>query len=200
MFLNTFRAKSGIYGFRADRLENVNGYECKVYCASDVDLLTKTRTEHLTREDKERYKNSQRLSSLRSLAGIVETTYPNPFESNPPEDAWKRNPYKLTMVEYFNPQSDDSRDIGTPRELMVKTQHFKANLWLSEEFPLSLPEQVLPILDLMAISSSHFAKLRDFITLKIPVGFPVKIGIEFYFIKLICCDNLFSQRSHCFTC
>lgn len=33
-----------------------------------------------------------------------------------------------------------------------------------------------PIIDLMAISNAHFAKLRDFITLRLPPGFPVKIG------------------------
>jgi len=28
----------------------------------------------------------------------------------------------------------------------------------------------------MAISSTHFAKLRDFIQMQLPAGFPVKIG------------------------
>lgn len=169
------RSKSGIIGFRTDRSESVNGYECKVFYANDVDLLTKVRLEHLSREDKDRYKNSQRFS-LRSIAGISESVFANPFEANPPDDSCKQNPYKLSLLDYFRPPDGENRDIGTPRELLVKTQHFKANLWLSEEFPLSLPEQVLPILDLMAISSSHCAKLRDFVNLKIPPGFPVKIG------------------------
>lgn len=47
---------------------------------------------------------------------------------------------------------------------------------MSEDHPLSLVKQVTPIIDLMARTSSHFARLRDFVTLKFPPGFPVKIG------------------------
>lgn len=69
---------------------------------------------------------------------------------------------------------------GRPKDQTTKTQKFKATLWLAEEFPLSLPEQVVPIIDLMAASNAHFRKLKDFITLQLPAGFPVKIG------KIIC--------------
>ena len=48
---------------------------------------------------------------------------------------------------------------------------------MSEEHPLSLVKQVTPIIDLMARTSSHFARLRDFVALKFPPGFPVKIGV-----------------------
>lgn len=87
------------------------------------------------------------------------------------------NPCNITPEEYFDEEVDlKGRDIGRPKEVHTKVQKFKATLWLAEQYPLSLPEQILPIVDLMAISSSHFAKLRDFIQMQLPSGFPVKIG------------------------
>lgn len=56
-------------------------------------------------------------------------------------------------------------------------QKFRATLWLCEEYPLQLQQQIMPILDLMAtMASPHINKLKDFITMHLPAGFPVKIG------------------------
>lgn len=41
------RNKSGIWGWRSEKSEEINGYDCKVYAASNVEFVTKTRTEHL---------------------------------------------------------------------------------------------------------------------------------------------------------
>lgn len=88
------------------------------------------------------------------------------------------NPSSITKEEYFNKHVElGDRDIGRPIEQSKKTQKFKATLWLCENYPLSLQEQVVPIIDLMAASNAHFQKLRDFITLQLPAGFPVKIGL-----------------------
>lgn len=89
-----------------------------------------------------------------------------------------RNPSCISLEEYFDKNFDlEGRDIGRPIEQSTKTQKFKATLWLCEDFPLSLQEQVVPIIDLMAASNAHFRKLKDFITLQLPAGFPVKIGM-----------------------
>lgn len=111
------------------------------------------------------------------------------------------------MEEYFDSSIDlGKRDIGRPKEMTTKTQKFKvrydavclqgcrknnqfnfnvlkATLWLCEEFPLSLVDQIMPIVDLMAISSTHFAKLRDFIQMQLPAGFPTKIGNQCYYLN-----------------
>ena len=134
----------------------------------------------MSQEDKERHKeaSASRLDSLKTLIGMTEIEEKQ-IENGEQKSSNERNPHNISALEYFDPNYNlDNKDIGKPREITTKIQRFRANLWLSEDYPLSLPEQVLPIVDLMAISSSHFAKLRDFITLQIPSGFPVKIGMN----------------------
>ena len=42
-----FRQKSGIWGFRSDKVEKVNGVDTKVFTATGVEMVTRTRVEHL---------------------------------------------------------------------------------------------------------------------------------------------------------
>lgn len=110
------------------------------------------------------------------------------------------------MEEYFNGRKDlQHRDIGPSREENVKVQTFRAQMSLCDNYPLKLQEQILPIIDLMAIryggfscilrlifchlSNSHFKKLHDFITLQLPNGFPVKVGKN-------TTDDLYVTTSH----
>uniref|UniRef100_A0A3P9M2E6 Ankyrin repeat domain 13B n=1 Tax=Oryzias latipes TaxID=8090 RepID=A0A3P9M2E6_ORYLA len=183
------RNKTGILGWRSEKTEMVNGYEAKVYAASNVELITRTRSDHLT--DKNKTKGdplhwegcTQKLGTNKlclchncphGLIWALVTQMSSPAVTNPAA---------LTVEEYFNPGSTPTlRDIGHPCHLTTKTQRFKAKMWLCESHPLSLAEQVVPIIDLMAISNALFAKLRDFITLRLPPGFPVKIEIPLYHI------------------
>ncbi|NXF91147.1 AN13D protein, partial [Eubucco bourcierii] len=174
------RNKSGIWGWRSEKMEVVSGYEAKVYSASNVELVTKTRTEHLSDQDKSRCKGSK--TPFHSFLGIAQQH--GTHNGVPvPQAASPTNPTAITPEEYFDPHFDlETRNIGRPIEMSSKVQRFKATLWLCEQHPLSLAEQVTPIIDLMAISNAHFAKLRDFITLKLPPGFPVKIEIPLFHV------------------
>ncbi|BES97735.1 Ankyrin repeat domain-containing protein [Nesidiocoris tenuis] len=173
------RNKSGIWGWRQDKTETVNDYMCKVFGASNVELVTKTRHEHLSEEDKIKYRSTK--TPLQSFLGIAEHEERTPTPSE--EYSQSGNPCHISAAEYFNPEVDlGNKDIGRPKETTTKIQKFKATLWLSEEYPLSLPEQIMPIVDLMAISSSHFAKLKNFIQMQLPSGFPVKIEIPLFHV------------------
>uniref|UniRef100_A0A4W5Q889 Ankyrin repeat domain 13B n=1 Tax=Hucho hucho TaxID=62062 RepID=A0A4W5Q889_9TELE len=171
------RNKTGILGWRSEKTEMVNGYEAKVYGASNVELITRTRTDHL----------SEPLKLFHSVSLPLYLSPLLPFSQQALVTQMScpavTNPTALTAEEYFNPNLPlGTRDIGHPCQLTTKTQRFKAKLWLCESHPLSLTEQVAPIIDLMAISNALFAKLRDFITLRLPPGFPVKIEIPIYHI------------------
>ncbi|XP_041084202.1 ankyrin repeat domain-containing protein 13A-like [Polyodon spathula] len=174
------RNKSGIWGWRSDKTETINGFEAKVFTVNNVNVVIRTRTEHLTEEEKARIKDERNL--LESLLGTVEQHVSAQGDLTM-EFATATNPTAITPEEYFNPDFDlQDRDIGRPIELTIRTQKFKATLWMSEEHPLSLVEQVTPIIDLMARTSSHFARLKDFVTLKFPPGFPVKIEIPLFHV------------------
>lgn len=121
----------------------------------------------------------------------------------------------LTPEEYFSTKDLNGNDIGRPQKISTKLQRFKANLWLSEDYPIQvqvcwsirddqfnlthivtntnyyqtikLQEQVLPVLDLMsAMASPHVSKLKDFITMQLPSGFPVKIEIPLFHVLNAC--------------
>ncbi|KAM7140044.1 ankyrin repeat domain-containing protein 13B isoform 1-T1 [Macrochelys suwanniensis] len=175
------RNKTGLLGWRSEKTEVVNGYEAKVYGASNVELITRTRTEHLSDQHKGKSKGSK--TPLQSFLGIAEQHVGPSNGTLITQTRSHTNPTAITPEEYFDPSFElGSRDMGRPMELTTKTQKFKAKLWLCEDHPLSLCEQVGPIIDLMATSNALFAKLRDFITLRLPPGFPVKIEIPIFHI------------------
>lgn len=193
------RSKSGFWGWRNDKSEVVNGYDCKVFSASNVMLVTKTRSEHLTEQDKKRSKKLLSRTPLESFLNLAEEEDASACAAaNGELSATFRNPCHITMDDYFNADVDLSgRDIGRPIEQSTKTQRFKAQISLCEVHPVSLPAQILPIIDLMAESNAHFRKLKDFITLQLPAGFPVKIEIPlFYSLSAkITFGNIFAMDS-----
>lgn len=72
LFFNVYasRNKSGIWGWRSDKTEDVNGYSCKVFSCNNVALVTKTRTEHLSERDKVRSRLPR--TPLHSFLGIAQ--------------------------------------------------------------------------------------------------------------------------------
>ena len=167
------RVKGGLFGWGADKVEEVSGEECKVFAANNVEIVTKTRTEHMSQEDKDKARENK--NPLLSFFGPAEP------ESSTSSDESQSSPTSSSFTSYLSSSSSQLR----PREESCKGQKFKAQLWLCEDYPLSLQEQVMPIVDLLAISNTHFQKLKDFIHMQLPSGFPVKIGKQWCILNTL---------------
>lgn len=218
------RNKSGFWGWRSEKIENVNGYECKVYGASNVEFITRTRNEHLS-EEQARIKSSR--TPLQHFLGMTEEDYNHAGTSAGSQSALRESgsspllgqensssgnspvheaasPSVVdagppSIEEYFSTEVDlQGRDVGKPKRVSAKVQRFKANMWLSEKFPIKLQEQVLPILDLMStMASPHVSKLKDFVTMQLPAGFPVRIEIPLFHVlnAVVTFGNVFAMEA-----
>lgn len=173
------RAKGGIFGWGGEKTELVSGMDCKVFGANNVEIVTKTRTEHMSAEDKQRAKANK--NPLLSFFGPQETEVDPPTPPPEPSSSSCSSPVpkcQQTFGEYIASPHSTIR----PKEECNKSQKFRAHLWLCEDYPLSLQEQVMPIVDLLAISNTHFQKLKHFIHMQLPSGFPVKIEIPLFHV------------------
>lgn len=63
------RSKAGVWGMRSEKSETINGYQCKVYTANNFELVTRTRIEHMSEEDRKSAETGQ--SSHRNFLGGV---------------------------------------------------------------------------------------------------------------------------------
>ncbi|XP_020297870.1 ankyrin repeat domain-containing protein 13B isoform X2 [Pseudomyrmex gracilis] len=118
------RNKAGLWGWRSDKSEVINGHECKVFSASNVELITKTRLEHLSETDKARARVPR--TSLQSFLGITEEQQESCSTITTSEDFNVSNPCNITAEEYFDPNVTlNGRDIGRPKEVNTKIQKFK---------------------------------------------------------------------------
>lgn len=164
------RAQSGWF-FREDRKETVAGqYQSDLYCINGLVLESRKRREHLSTDDLQKNKALMESFTKGNTQGLDSNGEPVRRSSlNPPPECG------TTWEDYNN--SPPGRYVGLGRELVYKetTKNFRATVAMSDNFPLSV-EMLLNVLEVIA-PFKHFSKLREFVELKLPSGFPVKIDI-----------------------
>ncbi|XP_055680461.1 ankyrin repeat domain-containing protein 13C [Lutzomyia longipalpis] len=168
--INFTRAQSG-WIFREDRKETIAGqYECDLYCINGLVLESRKRREHLSRDDLQKNKalmesfTKGHSQSVDQNGEILRRTSLSP----PPNS-------NVTWDEYLKAEPGDHPKLG--RDLVYKesSKTFRATVAMSKDFPLTV-DMLLNVLEVIA-PFKHFSKLREFVTLKLPSGFPVKIDI-----------------------
>lgn len=189
----------GWLGFnKRDKIEVLNGYLCQFFDINNLYIVTKLRVEHLSEEelkkredkqlaikkhlsssvfssgksnDKNENSNNNDDKDMRGLDEIAkeleEDIEYRPSLTPPPKN-------QLSWNEYIESNSEQPV-LGRKPKLKESKKEFKAQIAMSQEFPLTVPE-LDKLLDAL-VPLAKFRKLKEFINLKLPPGFPVKIDI-----------------------
>ncbi|XP_069694620.1 ankyrin repeat domain-containing protein 13C-A isoform X3 [Periplaneta americana] len=165
------RAQTG-WIFREDRKEMVGPFHSEFYVINGMLLESRKRREHLSEEDLQKNKAIMESFTKGNTQGFDNNGEVQPVRrpslSPPPES-------KVSWEEYINSEPGNHPTLG--RNLVYKetSKAFKATVAMSPDFPLSV-DMLLNVLEVIA-PFKHFSKLREFVLMKLPPGFPVKIDI-----------------------
>lgn len=162
------RAQSG-WLFREDRTELIGPFLADFYVINGLTLESRKRREHLTDEDLQ--KNKAIFESFTKGGSVpLDNSEIQRRRSLPPPKA-----RHISWEEYIATTNEKPVHLGRSMVCKETSRGFKATLAMSEDFPLSV-DSLLNVLEVIA-PFKHFNKLRDFVQMKLPVGFPVKIDI-----------------------
>lgn len=189
------------YGWiwKADKLGKVGPYNAALYDFSNVYLIWRKRREHLSDEDLKRNKlafkafanavgsgkQAREVEADSSSADENNQTGGNQTDSDDQEEATTSHreslppppPTNVTWTQYLEAEPGLHPILGRPPKCKVLKKPFKASVALSEEFPLSKHE-FLDLLSVVPLKS--FKKLKEFVEMKLPEGFPVRIDVPLF--------------------
>ncbi|XP_076309203.1 ankyrin repeat domain-containing protein 13C-like isoform X3 [Tachypleus tridentatus] len=162
------RAQTG-WIFRGDRTEMVGPFLADFYFINGLVLESRKRREHLTQEDVIKNKAIIESFTKGNATGLENSEFQRRHSLSAPV-----TPH-ITWEEYITAPVGKPPHLGRHMVSKESSKNFKAILAMSEEFPLSV-ESLLNVLEVIA-PFKHFNKLREFVQMKLPPGFPVKIDI-----------------------
>lgn len=162
------RAQSG-WLLRENKTEMVGRFLADFYSINGLTFESRKRREHLTEEDL--HKNKAIIESFtRGNSLNLENFEPQRRKSLSPPLA--RN---ISFRDYITATPGHPLVLGRCPVSKTTTKVFKATLAMSQHFPLSV-SALLNVLEAIA-PFKHFNKLREFVQMRLPPGFPVKIDI-----------------------
>lgn len=192
------RVNSGWF-FKTEKRERVGPFLADFYVISGFTIESRKRREHLTEEDLQknraviesltRHPPQQNGSngSLTSQQSAISNVGDHVTQS---ELLYHRRPsllppvrsHHVTWKEYISSPEGSYPPLGREQVSKMSSKSFKATLAMSQEFPMTI-DSLLNVLEIVA-PFKQFKKLREFVQMKLPPGFPVKIGVCFLHLNL----------------
>jgi hypothetical protein len=169
------RAQAGFF-FRSDKVEQVGEYSTDVYNVTELILISRKRTEHLTEED---VRKSEEMKE-RLEKGMIST---KDLEEEDEEEQRRSSltppsPSHVTWDQYSSAAIGSPPCLGRSWELKVDRKYYKASISVTEQCPIQMTK-LLDILEVI-VPYKHFHKLRQFVNVKLPQGFPVKLSVPIF--------------------
>jgi len=167
------REKSG-WIWKQDRAEKFGDYVADIYSVNGMVLESRKRREHLSDEDLEKNK-----AFIDSFSKGAPPEVGEQEEEEAPVRRASLNPPPPTGVvwrEYIDAAPGQYPLLGRKQVFKVSRKAFKAKVAMSEEFPMKV-EMLLAVLEVVAPQFKHFHKLRQFVEMKLPPGFPLQVEI-----------------------
>ncbi|XP_014235734.1 ankyrin repeat domain-containing protein 13C isoform X2 [Trichogramma pretiosum] len=166
----TFSRSQTGWIFREDKKEMVGPFKADFYQINGMVLESKKRREHLSEDDLQ--KNKAVMESLTKGSSQSfqngEYTMRRTSLSPPPQT-------NLSWQEYITAPPGEFPILGRSSVFKESSKSFKATVAMSQDFPLTV-DMLLSVLEVIT-PFKHFKKLREFVLMKLPPGFPVKIDI-----------------------
>ncbi|XP_022648414.1 ankyrin repeat domain-containing protein 13C-B-like isoform X2 [Varroa jacobsoni] len=156
---------------RESRTEKVSRFLADFYHVHGLEFEWRKRREHLSEQDLINQKAMVDSIKGGKTSALAEIEHPTRRESLPPPP-----PCTLTWDDYINNNNnEDAPILGRTPVCKYTRKSFKAVVAMSNDFPMSV-EHLLNILEFIT-PFKHFNKLREFVEMKLPSGFPVKIEL-----------------------
>jgi len=165
------REKAGWF-WKQDKAEKLGDYMSDFYSVNGMVLESRKRREHLSEEDLQKNKAILDSFSKGNPVGLEEE----------PEEVVRRPSLPppsctgVTWKEYIASPPSAPPLLGRKPVTKYSKKSFKARVAMSEDFPMKV-DMLLAVLEVIAPQFKHFNKLREFVALKLPPGFPVQIDI-----------------------
>lgn len=176
--------------WKSDKSEKIGNYNAALYNFNNIFLVTKKRREHLSADDIKRNKAAFRgaMDLLKfgkncdkddkHQASAEEEEENDSNHSSRPErtrESLERPPPPdATWSDYILSEPGKHPRLAREHKVKIVENAFKASVAISQDFPMSKSDlfELLSIIPL-----KHFKKMQEFIELKLPDGFPVRLDI-----------------------
>jgi len=165
------REKAG-WIWKEDRAEKLGDYQADFYSVNGMVLESRKRREHLSEEDLA--KNRQLIDSFskgKCLEDGLDSVEGGRRSSlTPPANE------EVSWEEYLRSPQGQHPQLGRKVVSKNSSKKFQATLAMSQDFPMKV-DMLLAVLEVIAPQFKHFQKLRDFVVMKLPPGFPIQVNI-----------------------